>query len=274
MASATKVTTTRQAKPGKLPAEVPLGLPIDPPLAPALPNLYSGTSGWAYPTWKPGFYPATLPQKQFLPFYASRMNTVEVNYTFRTLPTQKILQTWLASTPPGFRFSFKAPQRITHFNRLRDSESILEQFLASIEPARNQGKMALILFQLPPNFKADLDRLNTFLLLPQIQTHNIAFEFRHDSWFTQTIYDRLSASNASLCVAESDDLATPEVHPSSHLACFRLRRNGGYQPSEIAAFAERFRRLAKTREVYAYFKHEDEPTGALNATALLKVGKR
>jgi uncharacterized protein YecE (DUF72 family) len=237
-------------------------------------NLYSGTSGWAYPTWKPGFYPAALPQKQFLPFYASRMNTVEVNYTFRTLPTPKILETWLGNTPPHFRFSFKAPQRITHFNRLRDCELVLEQFLVSIEPVRDQGKMALILFQLPPSFKADLDRLNAFLALPQLQSRNIAFEFRHESWFTQTVYDRLSAANAALCVAESDDLATPEVHPSSHIACFRLRQNGGYKPAEISAFAKRFELLAETRDVYAYFKHEDEPTGALNAASLLEAAKR
>ena len=250
-------------------------LPEPDPLsvAEAPPNLFAGTSGWAYTTWKPGFYSAGLPAKRFLPFYASRMNSVEVNYTFRKLPTPPMLEGWLNATPLGFRFSFKAPQRITHFSRLRECHDPLEEFLRAVEPARVAGKLGVLLFQLPPNLKADLDRLHNFLSLPALCALNrprIAFEFRHESWFNDTIYARMQQSEAALCVAESDVLATPDIHPAL-FSCFRLRRNGGYKPAEIKAFAERFTTLAATREVYAYFKHEDEPTGALNATAFLQV---
>ncbi len=242
--------------------------------APAPPNLFAGTSGWAYPTWKPGFYPAGLPAAKFLPFYASQVNSVEVNYTFRTLPTAKQLESWLNAVPPTFRFSFKAPQRITHFSRLRECAAHVAEFVEALKPAREAGKLGLLLFQLPPNFKADLDRLHAFLSLPALSAPGrppIAFEFRHESWFTEPVYDRLQLAGAALCVAESDDLVTPKVHPALEHACFRLRRNGGYTQPELQAFAARFTALARTREVYAYFKHEDEPTGALNAVAFLQA---
>ncbi len=241
-------------------------------------NLYVGTSGWAYPTWKPGFYPEKLPAKKFLEFYASQLNSVEVNYTFRTLPTAKMLEGWLAATPEHFRFSFKAPQRITHFKRLRDCDSDVAQFIEALAPIRDAHRLGLLLFQLPPNFKADPDetpsRLSAFLSIPALASAPpIAFEFRHESFFAEPTYATLRDHNAALCVAESDDLVSPEVHTSTTHTCFRLRRNGGYSPTEIAAFSKRFAKLAATRETYIYLKHEDEPTGALNATALLQAAK-
>lgn len=243
-------------------------------------RLYAGTSGWAYPTWKPEFYPAGTPAKRFLDFYASKLTSVEVNYTFRTLPTAKMLEGWLAATPANFRFSFKAPQRITHFKRLQECADDVAQFVSALEPVRQAGKLGLLLFQLPPNFKADAERLSSFLATPALQTPNapvIAFEFRHESWFTDEIYAILRQHNAALCIAESDDLLTPEVHTATDCACYRLRRSGGYSPMELEAFAKRFTALAEQRDVYVYFKHEDEPTGALNATAFLEradVGRR
>jgi len=236
-------------------------------------RLYAGTSGWAYPTWKPEFYPAGTPAKRFLEFYASKLTSVEVNYTFRTLPTAKMLEGWLGATPANFRFSFKAPQRITHFRRLQECADDVAQFVAALEPVRQAGKLGLLLFQLPPNFKADAERLSSFLVLPTLgatSAPSIAFEFRHESWFTDQIYSILRQHNAALCIAQSDDLLTPEVHTAANCACYRLRRNGGYSPLELEAFAERFAALAQQRDVYVYFKHEDEPTGALNATAFLE----
>jgi uncharacterized protein YecE (DUF72 family) len=232
-----------------------------------------GTSGWAYPTWKPGFYPEGLAAKKFLPYYASQLNSVEVNYTFRTLPSAKTLEDWLAATPEGFRFSFKAPQRITHFKRLRECEQDLAQFISVLHPVRDAGKLGLLLFQLPPNFKADADRLRGFLASPMLQSKEappIAFEFRNEGWFTPEVEAILHDHNAALCIAESDDLATPEMHPASSHTSFRLRRNGGYNAAELAAFAKRFVALSKTRDVYVYFKHEDEPSGPLNGVAFLK----
>jgi uncharacterized protein YecE (DUF72 family) len=235
-------------------------------------RLYAGTSGWAYPTWKPDFYPAGTPAKRFLEFYATQLTSVEVNYTFRALPTTKMLDGWLAATPANFRFSFKAPQRITHFKRLRECEDDVAQFVAALEPVRQAGKLGLLLFQLPPNFKADAERLNGFLTTPALQTKDappIAFEFRHESWFTDETYAILRQHNAALCIAESGDLLTPEVYTATDYTCYRLRRDGGYSALELDAFAKRFTALAEQRDVYVYFKHEDEPTGALNATAFL-----
>lgn len=254
-------------------------------LAPSPHNLFVGTSGWAYPTWKPGFYPADVPSRAFLHFYAAHLTSVEVNYTFRTLPSGAQLQGWLDAAPPGFRFSFKAPQRITHLQRLRTSpepkngsleprrngHDALNNFIAALAPAHAANKLGPLLFQLPPNFAADIPRLTAFLEAPAFAENphlQIAFEFRHPSWFTKATYSILRGHNIALCVAESDDLATPEVS-TANFRCYRLRRNGGYTPTEIAAFAKRFTKLALNTEVYVYLKHEDEPTGALNATALL-----
>jgi uncharacterized protein YecE (DUF72 family) len=237
-------------------------------LAPAPANLFAGTSGWAYPSWKPGFYPATVPARAFLRFYASLLTSVEVNYTFRTLPSPAQLQGWLDATPPGFRFSFKAPQRITHFQRLRESHATVAEFVGSIAAARAGAKLGPLLFQLPPNFAADPARLAAFLQAPALRQHQVAFEFRHASWFCEQTYAVLRGHNAALCVAESNGLTTPGV-ATADFHCYRLRRDGGYSLAEIQAFAERFTAAAATAEVYAYFKHEDEPTGALNAAAML-----
>jgi uncharacterized protein YecE (DUF72 family) len=250
-------------------------LPRVPQVSPSASSkrLYAGTSGWAYPTWKPEFYPAGTPAKRFLEFYASKLTSVEVNYTFRALPTATMLEGWLAATPANFRFSFKAPQRITHFRRLQECADDVAQFVTTLEPVREAGKLGLLLFQLPPNFKADADRLSSFLANPAFRTPDapaVAFEFRHESWFTDEIYALLRQHHAVLCIAESDDLLTPEVHTATDCTCYRLRRNGGYSPLELDAFAKRFMALAEQRDVYVYFKHEDEPTGALNATGFLE----
>jgi uncharacterized protein YecE (DUF72 family) len=240
--------------------------------APISTRIHTGTSGWAYPTWKPDFYPARTPAKKFLEFYASQLNSVEVNYTFRALPTAKMLEDWLAATPADFRFSFKAPQRITHFKRLRECDADVAQFIAALEPVYQAGKLGLLLFQLPPNFKADAALLIAFLSTSALKaTHSprIAFEFRHNSWFSEEIYDILRQHEAALCIAESDDLLTPEIHTAADFTCFRLRRSSGYSAVELESFAKRFSALAEQREIYIYFKHEDEPTGALNAKAFL-----
>ena len=235
-------------------------------------RIFAGTSGWAYPTWKPDFYPAGTPAKRFLEFYASQLTSVEVNYTFRALPTANMLEGWLAVTPAHFRFSFKAPQRITHFKRLAACHDDVAQFVATLEPVRQAGKLGLLLFQLPPNFKAQAELLATFLSAPALRASGapaIAFEFRHESWFTEEIYAILREQNAALCIAESDELATPEVHTAATHTSFRLRRTGAYSPAEIDAFARHFTTLAQQRDVYIYFKHEDEPSGALNAVSFL-----
>jgi uncharacterized protein YecE (DUF72 family) len=245
-------------------------------LAPSPGNLFIGTSGWAYPTWKPGFYPQDVPSRAFLASYASRLTSVEVNYTFRTLPSAAQLQGWLDATPPGFRFGFKAPQRITHFQRLRDSHEALAEFIAMLEPARAAGKLGPLLFQLPPNFAADNERLAGFLqdaaftANPHLQ---LTFEFRHPSWFADATYDILRRNHSALCIAEGDDLATPDIS-TANFRCYRLRRSGGYSPAQLKSFARQFSEQTRESELYVYFKHEDEPTGPLNAVAVLRAAMK
>jgi uncharacterized protein YecE (DUF72 family) len=203
--------------------------------------------------------------------YADRLTSVEVNYTFSKLPSATQLQGWLDSVPSQFRFSFKAPQRITHFQRLRGSEDTVHEFLAALEPARKAGKLGSLLFQLPPNLKADHQRLADFLALPVFATSPtpLAFEFRNESWFTEDTYRLLRNHNAALCIAESDDLQTPDI-ATADFAFYRLRKNGGYSPAKLKAMAKQFADKPIAGDVYIYFKHEDEPTGALNASSLLK----
>jgi uncharacterized protein YecE (DUF72 family) len=237
-------------------------------------RVHAGTSGWAYPLWKPAFYPAGLPAKRFLEHYSTQLNSVEVNYTFRAFPTASALAGWIAATPADFRFSFKAPQRITHFSRLRDCHEIVGRFVDVLEPVRAAGKLGPLLFQLPPNFKANPTLLADFLSAAAFARPDpplVAFEFRNESWFTEETYAVLRLHNAALCIAESDDLRTPEVQCARAHACYRLRSSGGYTEAEIAAFAEKFTAVAADRHVYVYFKHEDEPTGALNAVQFLNA---
>lgn len=239
-------------------------------------RIFVGCSGWAYASWKPGFYPAGVSQKKFLSYYASRLNSVEVNYTFRALPTEKMIADWLAATEPGiaghdFRFSFKAPQRITHILRLKHAAADVEAFVASLAPVRQARRLGALLFQLPPNFKADLDRLSAFLDdCPRGQ--RIAFEFRHESWFAEPNLSALEAllrkHKAALCAAESDELTSPDL-ATADFACYRLRRSE-YSEAELAAVRTRLLDKARHGDVYAYFKHEDEPDGALRATAVLE----
>lgn len=233
-------------------------------------HIFAGTSGWAYPTWKPGFYPKEVPARRFLEHYASRLNTVEVNYTFRKLPTAVQLAGWMAATPESFRFSFKAPEAVTHRRRLRDCGDGVDAFLTALEPVRLAGRMGLVLFQLPPNFKADLPRLEAFLQMPAMQrAGRVSFEFRNESWFTPACFDLLRAHDVALCIAESEDLKTPEVQTAKDFTAYRLRMPGGYAAASVQEHADRFQQLAlQGRDVYVHYKHEDEPNGPLAAEML------
>ena len=219
----------------------------------------------------------SVSSKRFLEYYGTRLNSVEVNFTFRKLPTESMMSSWLAAVPQDFRFSFKAPQRITHFNRLRDCEGLVASFVSSVELAQQAGKLGLLLFQLPPTFKVSAHRLEEFLALSSLNgpsAPHVAFEFRDQSWFIEEVYAILRDHNAALCVAETDDLQTPAMQCARTHASFRMRRAGGYTPVEIEAFAKRVMPLAAERDLYVYFKHEDDPSGALNATEFLSQSHR
>ncbi len=229
-----------------------------------------GTSGWAYASWKPVFYPEKLAQKKFLQHYASRLNAVEVNYSFRHLIGEKTLDNWIAETPAGFAFCVKAHQGITHIRRLQDTDEILGRFLNSIEPLAAAGKLGPVLFQLPPNLKADAARLREFLTkLPRAL--RAAFEFRHQSWFTDEVFGVLRERNAALCLAESDELATPDV-ATADFSYYRFRR-ADYSPQERGAIAARLRETGRLGAVYAFFKHEEKPESALWAEEILSSAK-
>jgi uncharacterized protein YecE (DUF72 family) len=230
--------------------------------------VYAGTSGWAYPSWKPDFYPASVPAKTLLAYYATRLNSVEVNYTFRSLPSTSTVQTWLAESGGDFRFSFKAPQRITHILRLKNCGEALERFGRALTPVADAGRLGVILFQLPPNLKADIDRLGAFLNDAEKLGFRLAFEFRNQSWFCAETYSALRSRSAALCIAESDDLATPEIH-TAMFSCYRFRR-GAYSDRDLEEIRTRLKTRIAQGDVFAYFKHEDTPDGALYAARILE----
>ncbi len=255
---------------GSIPTSRPNRLYSSPFIMHAHPHtVYAGTSGWAYASWKPGFYPAKTPAARMLAYYASQLNSVEVNFTFRQLPTDKQLTTWLEATQEGFRFSFKAPQAITHLKRLRECGDALAALKAALAPAERASKVGAVLFQLPPNFRADLERLKAFLEEAGRLKMRMAFEFRHESWFDEATYAALEQANAALCIAESDELQTPQRRTADFL-CYRLRRSS-YSEADLQELARRFAEDAEQGDVYAYFMHEDAPDGPLRARAVLKA---
>ena len=231
-------------------------------------KIYAGTSGWAYAAWKPAFYPPKLAAAKFLQYYATRLNSVEVNMSFRRHPTEKLLAGWSAAVPEGFQFAIKAHQSITHFARLRGAAGATVDFLASLEPLRDAKKLGPVLFQLPPDLKCDAPRLKEFLeALPR--GFRAAMEFRHETWFVPGIYEFLRAKNVALCLAESDDRETPDVS-TADFSYFRLRKETYSAPAR-KAIAKRVSEAAKRGDTYVYYKHEDTPDGALYAEELLKA---
>ena len=230
-------------------------------------RLHVGTSGYNYDAWRGSFYPEDLPAKKMLAYYAERFDTVEINYSFYRKPTPKILQGWAAQVPSLFRFALKAWQRITHQKRLRDCAELVESFA---DTARSLGaRLAPILYQLPPNLKADLPLLRDFLhQLPR--DLRAAFEFRHATWFGDETYAALREAGASLCIAESEELATPPVR-TADFAYLRLRRLD-YDAAALAKWAEFVRGCPG--DVFVYFKHEDEARGPAFAKEFLPLALR
>ena len=230
-----------------------------------MPRYRVGTSGYNFPEWKGSFYPEKWPQKKMLPYYAERLDTVEINYTFYRLPTARLLAGWSAATPSGFRFTLKAPRRITHEARLADCESLTVAFC---DAAVTLGdKLGALLFQLPPSFRMNLDVLARFLgTLPPGACS--AFEFRHASWHDADVIELLREHGAALCVADSERLRTP-IHMTARHGYFRLR-DQGYDDADLARWAETIARSAGAcDDVYVYFKHEERGTGPAFARRLL-----
>jgi uncharacterized protein YecE (DUF72 family) len=216
-----------------------------------------GTSGWNYPEWKGSFYPKDMKPAAMLAYYAERFKTVEVNNTFYRMPTPKVVDGWAATVPASFVFVLKAPQRITHFARLRDVDDPVRVFC---DTAQTLGpKLGPLLFQLPPNFKVDTGRLADVLALlpPGVRA---AFEFRNATWFTDEVYTRLAGKNAALCVADNDDGATPAV-ATADWGYLRLRATG-YSDDDLRGWLATMRRIGERwRDAFVFFKHEEAGTG-------------
>ena len=228
-----------------------------------------GTSGYNYPEWKGSFYPADLPAAKFLPYYASKFPTVEINYTFYRMPTPKLIAGWRTQVPTEFRFTLKAPKRITHDRRLRAAD-VAESLQGFVTAAAELGpQLAALLFQLPPNFKKDVGVLNEFLSLLPPKTP-AAFEFRNASWLDDAVYDALRARNIALCIADSESRETPLVSTASY-AYLRLR-DEGYDDADIAQWAQIARTLGeRASDVFVYFKHEDEGKGAAFGQQMMQL---
>jgi uncharacterized protein YecE (DUF72 family) len=231
-------------------------------------GIFAGTSGWAYSSWKPDFYPHQVAAKKFLEYYATQLNSVEVNYTFRQLPSESMLADWLAASGADFTFSFKAPQRITHFSRLKNCDESIEAFFTSLTPVFSAKRLGVVLFQLPPNFKTNAELLDQFLAGAQRKDFRLACEFRHESWFSEESYIVLKRHKAALCVAESEKLESPDVE-TAPFRCYRLRKPD-YSPADLDRLTVALKTRAKEGDLFVYFKHEEAPTGALNAVRLLQ----
>jgi uncharacterized protein YecE (DUF72 family) len=230
-------------------------------------NHWIGTSGFQYPEWKGTFYPEDLSTAKMLPYYAERFTTTEVNYTFRRIPSAKTIQGWWDSTPERFKFSLKAPQKVTHFAKLKNCGDTMRYFCQVISDL--ETKLGPVLFQLPPAFKKDAALLEAFLeeVPPGMRA---AFEFRHPSWLDEEIFGLLNRKNIALCIAESADLSTPVVATADY-GYLRLRRED-YTDADMGRWAEAIKEKANVwPDVFIYLKHEESGMGPKLAAQLMDI---
>ena len=232
-------------------------------------RLSVGTSGFSYAAWKGPFYPADLPAARMLAYYAERLGSVEINNTFYRLPRRSVLEGWAAEVPESFRFSVKASQRITHHKRLRDAGDET-RYLLDVTQALG-ARLGALLFQLPPNLKLDLERLDRFLELLQPGTR-AAFEFRHPSWLDPSVLDRLRARSCAWVVNDDPGAESPDFLVTAPWAYVRLRREA-YPREDLVAWATRIR-ARDLEEAFVFFKHEDAGAGPRLAAEFVDVAKR
>lgn len=228
-----------------------------------------GTSGFSYKEWVGHFYPERTKPKDMLPRYAARLPTVEINNTFYRMPRKEVLESWRDETPEDFRFAIKASRRITHFARLSGTEELLGYLFPSV--AVLGERLGTVLFQLPPQFKADVPRLGSFLDTAARLSGGarLVLEFRHESWFTDEVFTLLGHHGVALCGGEGDDegRVPPPLVRTADFAYLRLRKDI-YEPGELELWAEKIRTLG-TVETFVYFKHET--TGPMLAEQLLAL---
>ena len=229
-------------------------------------RVWAGTSGFSYPKWKGTFYPEDLPARRMLSFYGTRLPAVEINNTFYRMPRESVLETWAESVPDGFRFALKASRRITHFKRLKGVREETETLVRTASALADRA--GVILYQLPPNFKRDDERLRGFLdELPN--PGRSAFEFRHASWFEDGVYDILRARNCALCIAETDEGDDPPPVATADWTYLRLRK-AAYSENELGAWAGRVID-SDWGHAYVFFKHEDAGVGPALAGRFMEL---
>jgi uncharacterized protein YecE (DUF72 family) len=231
-------------------------------------NLYVGTSGYSYKEWKGSFYPEKIPAAEMLSYYASRLPAVELNNTFYRMPQRSMVESWKTQVPDNFRFSVKAAQRITHFKRLKEAGDETKYMLETISAL--EDRLGAVLFQLPPNMKKDLERLQTFLGELPAQTP-AAFEFRHPTWFEDDVIELLRSQNRALCVSDTDDLPTSHIDKTADWGYLRLRRVH-YSEADLAEWMKRIAEQ-QWKTAFVFFKHEDEGTGPKLAAQFINLNK-
>lgn len=234
---------------------------------------YVGTSGWSYPHWRNLFYAKGLPQNRWLAFYAEHFDTVELNNPFYRLPRPETFEKWRHATPKGFVFAVKASRYLTHVRKLAEPN---EPWRKLYESARHlAGKLGPILFQFPPNWKADPKRLEGFLeVLPEDLRY--AFEFRNPTWFDADVYELLAAKPAALCQADSPRLPT---HYEITAPYTFVRMHGGsrlyaseYSVEELEIWAERILGyLHRGIDSYVYFNNDAHGFAVKNALKLKEL---
>jgi uncharacterized protein YecE (DUF72 family) len=229
-------------------------------------SLYVGTSGYSYKEWKGTFYPEDLPEKQMLHFYGERFRSVEINNTFYRMPKASVLEAWAEEVPADFRFVLKASQRITHMQRLKDTDDSVA-YLLKVAGALKE-RLGPLLFQLPPYLKKDLPRLREFLaLLPSDRLS--AFEFRHESWLDAEVFDLLRKHRVALCIAEAEEGVEIPFVSTADWGYLRLRRPD-YGDAELKAWVKRLRDQ-NWKNTFVFFKHEEEGMGPKMAKRFLEL---
>jgi uncharacterized protein YecE (DUF72 family) len=247
------------------------------PRRPDLKPVRVGCSGWNYPHWREVVYPKGLPQKRWLEHYATLFDTVEVNNTFYRLPRRSAVEGWAERSPPGFLFAVKASRYLTHVKRLTEVRGGVELFYERIEPLVETRKLGPVLWQLPPTFRRDDERLAA--ALAKLPEGRHAFEFRHESWFTEAVYELLRRHGAALAIGDMPrrPFQTHELTADWTLVRFHYGsrgRNGNYSKREIEEWAERLRRWRRKVEVYAYFNNDWNGYAVRNALALKRLLER
>jgi uncharacterized protein YecE (DUF72 family) len=232
-------------------------------------KLYVGTSGYSYKEWKGSFYPEKIQAAEMLSYYAARLPAVELNNTFYRMPRTSVIESWKTQVPANFRFSVKATQSITHYRRLKDAGAQTKQMLETVSAL--EDRLGVVYFRLPEDMKKDVERLQTFLKdLPA--DIPIAFDFRHPTWFDDEVFELLRRHNRVSCVSDTDERPADRIDKTADWGYLRLRRVN-YSAAELAEWMQRIR-AQKWKNVFVFFKHENEGTGPKLAAQFIKLSKQ